>query len=267
MPESRELKIITSPHNKEVKELTGLIQKQGLRKKQGVFIAEGSRLVFDLLKRKKELVKKIFIQEGLDYLTQMPGQIRAVTLSEKLFLAVSSTKTPQGIMAVVEIPKYQKDDIFTSGNPLILVLEDVRDPGNMGTIFRTAEAGGCSGVVLLGGCTDPFSPKCIRSSMGSTVHVPIVSYDNIGLLNNDLIKHGISLFIADLDGEDYTYMDYTGPCGFLIGNEANGVSLEAKNTVKKRVTIPMIGEVESLNAGVSASVLVFEAARQRRPKG
>ena len=148
--------------------------------------------------------------------------------------------------------------------PLLLLLEDVQDPGNVGTILRTAEAAGVSGVFLSGKCADLFQPKVIRATMGSVFRVPFrVEQDICGTVAW-LQEKGVRLYAAALEGsESFFCNSYTEPCAFLIGNEGNGLSAELLQTADQRVRIPMSGRVESLNAAVAAAVFLYEAKRQR----
>lgn len=263
-------KRIESAKNQEIKEITALFKKSSKRSEERLFVAEGRRIVLDIVARRRDLVKKIFLSEAIVMEELgLPEDLPMYILPQELFGRVSDTKTPQGIMAVVEMPDTEGKAIYEipGKSPLLLVLEDIRDPGNLGTLFRTMEAGGGSGIILLGNCTDPFSPKCVRSSMGSVVHMPFVEYQDVDKLKDDLTKKGIPLFLADLDGADYRKEDFTGPCAILIGNEARGVSEDIKKVFENRISIPMEGGVESLNAAMSAGILLFEAKRQRDLKG
>ena len=149
-----------------------------------------------------------------------------------------------------------------------MFLETIQDPGNLGTILRAGEGAGITGIVMDSGTVDIYSPKVIRSTMGSVFRVPFYRTDDLPAVLAEAGKAGIRLAAAHLQGSvEYDTEDYTGPVGFLIGNEAAGLSRRAAAMADVRVRIPMLGRVESLNAAVAASVLMYEAARQRRRSG
>lgn len=256
--------MITSTTNPIVKYAKQLVKKASERKKEGFFVAEGYRLVGDLIKSNcspyKLLVTDKFLKEKADF--KLAG-FDVIIVSDNVLESISDTKTPPGIMGIFPIPSYSIDEIFKQKSSLILILEDLRDPGNMGTIFRTFEAAGGDGIILFKDCTDPFSPKCIRSTMGSVVRVPFISCKTEAELKAIIDNKTINIYAADMEGEDYTTLDYSQPTAFIIGNEANGLSEYAINTADKRVSIPMVGHVESLNAAITCAILSFEAKKYR----
>ena len=151
---------------------------------------------------------------------------------------------------------------------MILVLETIQDPGNLGTLLRAGEGAGITGLVMNRETADIFNPKVIRSTMGSLLRVPFVYVDDLKAACRKMQDMGIRLFAAHLKAvHNYEQADYTGSTGFLIGNEANGLSREITALADGLIKIPMAGRVESLNAAIAASVLMFEAARQRRACG
>ena len=237
-------------------------------------------------------------QDGTD---REISSIKYEVLSDDLFAKVSDTRTPQGILALVRMPSYEFSDLlgchgrmitavstYTSTSesasacseedtilvheagkrqeqPLILVLEDIQDPGNLGTILRTAEGAGVTGVVMSRGTADVFNPKVVRSTMGSIYRVPFLIADDLADVIRRLKSEGVKLYAAHLKGsENYDVFGYCEASGFMIGNEANGLSDEIASLADAYVRIPMCGQVESLNAAVSAALLSYEAARQRR---
>ena len=182
---------------------------------------------------------------------------------------MSDTKTPQGIMAVVKMKRYTLSDVLGKDRkgsaPLVLCVENLQDPGNLGTIIRMGEAAGATGVVISSNSVDIYNPKTIRSTMGSIFRVPYVIAGSFTDTLGQLQKEGVKLYAAHLKGSsDYTHIDYTGGTAFLIGNEGNGLTSQAVSAADCLVKIPMSGEVESLNAAIACTVLAFEAARQRR---
>ena len=188
-------------------------------------------------------------------------------VSEAVMRAMADTKTPQGVLGLVRQPSWSLSDVLGGERPLVLVLETIQDPGNLGTMLRAGEGAGVTGLVMNRETADIFSPKVIRSTMGSVLRVPFVYADDLGEACRELKAQGVRLFAAHLKAmHNYEQADYTGSTGFLIGNEANGLSEETASLADGFIKIPMAGRVESLNAAVAASVLMYEAARQRRAR-
>lgn len=186
-------------------------------------------------------------------------------VADNVFKSVSDTQTPQGIMAIVEMPSYELGDLLAGEQTHLLLLESIQDPGNLGTMVRTGEGAGVTGIIMNKTTVDLFNPKTIRSTMGSIYRVPFFVTEDLTATMKELQKQGISLYAAHLKGEhSYDEEDYTKPVGFLIGNEGNGLSNEVANLADNYIKIPMEGQVESLNAAISATLLMYEANRQRR---
>ena len=178
---------------------------------------------------------------------------------------MSDTQTPQGILTVLKKPSYTVDDILQGENPLVMILEDLQDPGNAGTIFRTGEGAGVSGIFLTRTCVDVTNPKVIRSTMGSIYRMPFLYVEDVVSLKQELTQRKIRTYAAHLQGKNtYDREEYTGGTAFLIGNEGKGLTEEAARTADTLIRIPMCGRVESLNAAMAAGILMYEAARQRR---
>ena len=147
----------------------------------------------------------------------------------------------------------------------MIVLDNLQDPGNMGTVFRTAEAAGATGILMSSDCVDIYNPKVVRSTMGALFRVPFCRVEDLPESVEDLKKAGIRVYAAHLEGKNpYDREDYRGGTAFLIGNEGNGLREEVASCADCRIRIPMEGKAESLNAAVAAAVLMFEAGRQRR---
>ena len=189
-------------------------------------------------------------------------------MADHVFQAVSETVTPQGVLAVVKMPEYTLEQMLTSMPPeqggTLLLLEDLRDPGNLGTMIRTAEAAGVAGILLTKESVDVYNPKVIRSTMGAVFRVPFLYTEDFFALLESLRKQGVRLLAAHLKGtRTFMEADYSGRVGILIGNEANGLSERASELAEEKVLIPMAGEVESLNAAVAAALLMYESFRKR----
>lgn len=259
--------MITSTANGQVKELVRLKNKSRAREEAGVFLVEGPRMAREI---PEEWIEGLYLSESYQKKggwTPKKG-IRTEILSDTVFAYVSDTKTPQGILAVVKRVSYGMEEVCRvvgGRKPLLLVLDNLQDPGNLGTIFRTAEAAGVTGIVLGNDCVDIYNPKVIRSTMGAVFRVPFLYTEDIVGTLEELRLRGVRLFAAHLKGEnDYDRESYQGGSAFLIGNEGNGLRDEVTACADCLVKIPMEGKAESLNAAVAASLLVFEAARQRR---
>lgn len=258
-------RMITSMDNQIVKDLSRLIKKSKVRKDQRSFVVEGRRLCNEA---PEEWIKHLYVSESylnkkkhLEELELCPY----ILLSDRVFAKVSDTKTPQGILAEIKMPSYTLDKMIRKDKTLLLILEGIQDPGNLGTMLRAGEAAGVTGVIMDKETVDLFNPKTIRSTMGSIYRVPFLVADDLPKTLTDLKKRGVSLYAAHLKGaKDYDEPDYTGPCGFLVGNEGNGLSDKVAKLADTRVRIPMRGKVESLNAAVSATLLMYECNRQRR---
>ena len=186
-------------------------------------------------------------------------------VSDEVFAKMSDTQTPQGILAVVKQPEYELNQLLTMDNPLFIVLENLQDPGNLGTILRTGEGAGITGVIMSDTTVDIYNPKVIRSTMGSIYRVPFVYEKDLVAVLARLHQAGVKTYAAHLKGEDYyDGFSFKEPTAFLIGNEGNGLTDEISGAASSYLKIPMEGRVESLNAGVAAALLMYEAHRQRR---
>ena len=203
---------------------------------------------------------------------QNPGYIRALDgfscpiyrVNQALFKRLGDTETPQGILAIVRRKKWDVREVLGKESPLFVVLEDLQDPGNVGTILRTADAAGAAAVFVSKGTADLYSPKVVRSSMGSLLHLPVLSFPTVGELAPVLQKKGVRLIAAHLKGEKTPWeTDLTGSLAILIGNEGAGLSEEAAKMADSLVKIPMPGQAESLNAAVAAGMMLYESIRQR----
>ena len=266
--------MITSTANAQVKELVRLMKKSRARDEAGVFLIEGPRMAGELTADPawQGKIRKIYLSESYakKNAAEAEGLKRAgltEILADPVFDHVSGTKTPQGILAVVERRDYRMPDILGAepAKAHVLVLDNLQDPGNLGTIFRTAEAAGVTGIILSSDCVDIYNPKVVRSTMGAVLRMPFLYVEDLPGAIGELKKEGILAYAAHLSGEHaYDEEDYTAGCAFLIGNEGNGLRDEVVACADRRILIPMCGHAESLNAAVAAAVLMFEAGRQRR---
>ena len=244
--------MITSKSNPQLKKVRQLIESAKARNEQGLFVIEGMRLVSEA---PEELVECIYVSERMEQdAAQIMAKGRYEIVSDDIFRSLSDTVNPQGVLAVVRKPRFGLDRVL--GRSLYVILDDIRDPGNLGTIVRTAEAAGAA-VIMSRACVDIFNPKVIRSTMGSIFRVPFAICDKVEVVKT-LQSQGVTVCAAVLDGSvPYREAPYTQANAFVIGNEANGVSPEVYTISDVRVRIPMNGKVESLNAAISAAVLLY----------
>lgn len=257
---------ITGLQNPLVKAAAELKQKK-YRQQQGLFIAEGLRTVEEAVRY--GAVQSIFYTAIEDERTRAvleeaaAKQVKLICVSEAVLKKIADTETPQGVIAVCEMGKSSVEDLLATGQ-MLLVLDRVGDPGNIGTMLRTADAAGLGGLVLLKGSADIYAPKTVRASMGSLFHLPVVSGVSEAEFVSSARKAGYELLVTSLDGADNLYKaDLRGRLAFVMGNEANGVTDSLLEAADKRVFIPMQGRAESLNVAMAAGVVMFEALRQR----
>lgn len=257
--------MITSVNNGQVKNVIQLNQKAKARREQGLFAAEGRKM---FLEAPAGWVSRVFVAEALTGDEELMNRVEGFPyeiVADNVFRQMSDTQTPQGILTVLKTPSYSIEDILQGEAPLVMVLEDLQDPGNAGTIFRTGEGAGVSGILLTKTCVDVTNPKVIRSTMGSIYRMPFLYVKDVVSLKEQLKQKHIRTFAAHLQGKNsYDREGYTGGSAFFIGNEGKGLTEEAALSADCLVRIPMCGKVESLNAAMAAGILMYEAARQRR---
>lgn len=264
--------IITSPQNKFIKLAVALKQKK-YREELNLFVVEGVRLVEEAVQATWLIDTCIYTAEALEHervqkiiSTLQAKECHIIQVPRAIYDKITDTQEPQGIMAIVKKCTYGLEDLLKKdATPFIMVLDELQDPGNMGTIIRTAVAAGCTGVILTKGCTDIFASKAVRGSMGSVFHVPIVS----GLTTDEVIsflkKQDIEIFATALESSDiYFKVDFTKALAIVFGNEGNGVNKQFLTQAQQRLYIPLIGPVESLNVAASAAVILYEVVRQRQ---
>jgi TrmH family RNA methyltransferase len=260
--------MITSPDNATVKQARALLERKG-RQQQGRFLAEGVRLVEDALRAGTHPAVLFFAPPARE--NERAGRVladaeqhgaRLVAVSPAVFGTLSDTVTSQHVIGVFDIPQQPA----LRAAHLILVLDQLRDPGNLGTILRSAEAAAAGAVVLAPGSVDPWAPKVVRAGMGAHFRLPILAgraWAEIAAL-----LAGRPAWLAEAHAAaPYDRVDWTTPAGLIIGGETTGLSPEAATLATGRVAIPMAAPVDSLNAAMAATVILFEAARQRRASG
>lgn len=252
---------IESPSNPQVKLVKSLYEKKE-RQKENAFILEGERIFRDAVDSKISL-KKIFVTKKLrdvffsDLMSFANKKIPIYLVSEPVMAKLSATKSPQGILAVAEMSCFE----FSSSWRFILILDGIKDPGNAGTLIRSAEASGAEAVIFAPGCVDPYNEKVVRSGMGAHFRLPIFSDWSYEEISDHLSSFQFNL--ADLDAEtSYTDVSWSEKSALVIGGEANGAGPELRKK-SRSIKIPMIGGTESLNAAMAGTIIMFEALRQR----
>lgn len=256
------MEFIASVQNPKVKEWAKLHNRKE-REKQGCFLVEGVHLVEEALKTGR--VERVLLQEE----KELPGEIKAllsdvhvVSVSTAVMKKIADTETPQGMAAIV---KMEKERLIPQAPFLLLLLDRIQDPGNLGTLIRTADAAGFHGVALGEGCVDPYNGKAIRASMGSIFHLPVFQVDSVQYLH-ELRDKGSQVTIVGTslkEAKPYDEISYKDSIVLIIGNEGSGVSPELLSLTDHNAIIPIYGKAESLNAGIAGSILMYEAVRQR----
>lgn len=260
--------MISSTANPRVKNIMLLQKKAKERRQQESFVIEGRKLLEEALRDAPGAVTELYVTEehaaSLELKETLSDTYYEV-VSENVMRAMAETMEPQGVLAVVRMPRYDRQELRKRENAVWLALENLRDPGNLGTILRTSEAAGVTGVILSRDSVDIYNPKVIRSTMGAIFRVPhFYAGDFLSELEG-FRRDGAHLYAAHLAGtKDYDEPDYAGKTVILIGNEAAGLSGAAAAMADCLVKIPMEGKAESLNAAVAAALLVYEAYRRRR---
>ncbi len=265
--------MIGSIANPRIKQLVQWQTKARERKKDNVFVAEGIKM---LEEAPADWILDIYIIEDLanklknsrnvkeQALWNKLVQIGYETVTGEVMKKAADTKTPQGVLTVLKRPAYDLEEMLSVENGLYMVLEDLQDPGNLGTIIRTGESAGINGIIMTRETVDLFNPKTIRSTMGSVYRVPFLYVETLSEVLAKMHERGIKTYAAHLDGEIY-YNSFSFKHGtaFLIGNEGMGLKKQTANEADYYLKIPMAGKAESLNAAIASAILMYEAYRQR----
>lgn len=234
------------------------------RRKQDIFLVEGVRMFLEIPKNmhietfatEAFYAENASLFEGLDY----------ELVTEQIMNTVADTKTPQGVISMVKCFHYDTKEVCAGKSPLIMALENLQDPGNLGTILRTAEGAGVTGILMSKDTVDVYNPKVVRATMGSIFRIPFCYVENMVSLLKQLQEENYTTYSAHLQGKSFYDHDYQKPTIFCIGNEGNGLSKELSEATQYKIKIPMQGKVESLNAATASTVLMYEAMRQRNSK-
>ena len=258
--------MITSSSNSKIKHVCQLVTKAKARRTEQLFVVEGIRMAKEA---PKELLKEVYVSTSFLQKKEQSKLLETLSVpyeevSDDIFAKMSDTVTPQGVLCVLRQPSYDLDELL-GRDGTFLVLEDIQDPGNLGTIVRTGEGAGITGVIMSNGTVDIYNPKTIRATMGSIYRVPFCYAENMQAVMQKLKKCKIQTYAAYLEGSSvHDAQNYKEATAFLIGNEGNGLTRELAESADWRIRIPMCGKVESLNAGIASAILMYEAQRQRR---
>ena len=251
--------IITSKDNEIIKNIKKLHDK---KYRIDSYIVEGIKMVKEAISE-NQLIELIAIREDFE-INFDTKNIKIITVSSKVFDDISDVKTPQGILAVI---KKKPNKQIETNTDYILALDSLQDPGNMGTIIRTADSANINQIIINKTTVDPYSPKVIRSTMGAIYRTNIIEVEDLKATLKEMKSKGFQIITTDLKATQSIYdINYNNKTVVVIGNEANGVSQEILQTADKKVIIPMLGKTESLNASIAASIMIYEYVRQKIQK-
>jgi RNA methyltransferase, TrmH family len=261
---ARLIRIVQSRQNARVKELRAAFTR-ATRTAEGLLAIEGEHLVQEAIASRLEF-STVFVRTGSEALLDrlgIPENTEILALPPEIFASAVHTESPQGIAAFVKPPAFTLEQVLSGSHPLIFVSAGLQDPGNLGTLIRSAEAFGATGYVTLPGSVSVDNQKTLRASAGSIFRLPGITACEDHLFR-ELAQRGIKTLAAvAAQGQPIAQHDLTQPCALILGNEGSGIPSETLRRVDARVTIPTPGPVESLNAAIAGSILLYEAARQR----
>jgi TrmH family RNA methyltransferase len=258
------LRVITSSQNSKIKLVRALLGRAKERREAGMFVVEGVRLIEEAVNSnwviRFALYDDSLSERGMRLIEKLEDKkIEVEKVESRMLQSLSETETPQGLLAVLEFTQLP----IPHPPDFLLIPDQIRDPGNLGTLLRSAAAAGVQAVLLPPETTDAFAPKVVRSGMGAHFRLPIhsMAWEEIKQVSKSA---NMQFFLADMDGKSCWETDLRQPLALIVGGEAEGASEQARELATQKISIPMSGEVESLNAGVAGSVLLFEVVRQRK---
>jgi RNA methyltransferase, TrmH family len=260
--------MITSLQNDKIKGFIKLQKSSRYRYEEGAYLVDGVKAV-------KEVPKDLIIELIVDGSTIDRGlqdeliatNLPITLVSEKVFKGISLEQSPQGLMALVKMQENTLEHILKESKTLIIAVENLQDPGNLGTILRTADSAGADMVLISKGSVDIYNPKVVKATMGSIYRLPIITQLELVDALEQLKGKGFQVVIGDLKGTQFHYQaDYTQSTCFVMGNEGQGITPECAACATHLIKIPMLGQAESLNVGVATGILLYEAVRQRQMK-
>ena len=261
--------VITSKDNESIKAIRKLKEKK-YRDISNEYIIEGIKLIQEAIQEKAK-IKTIVVCDDCKTTGGIPNDIlyeiakyNCIYVNEKVFNLITDVSNPQGILAVIE--KNSSESEIDYKEDLIVVLDNIQDPGNLGTILRTLDSIGLKQIILSKESADGYSPKVVRSTMGAIFRVKIIESDNLEKTIKEIKKHKFKVYATSLENSKSIYeVDYT-KSAIIIGNEANGVSKTLLDIADERIKIPMLGKTESLNASVATGIILYEYVRQKITK-
>ncbi|MDY0779679.1 RNA methyltransferase [Tenacibaculum sp. IB213877] len=261
------MKTITSIQNSYIKELLKLQEKSRERKKKGLFLVEGQREISLILKGNYSIdtvliVSDIFSDDEL--LSQIPSSVQKIEITKDVYQKLAYRDSTEGIIAIVKAKDFSLQNIqFTTKNPLVLVMEGIEKPGNIGAMLRTADAANVDAVLIADPKSDIFNPNIIRSSVGCVFTNQIATGTSEEIISF-LQANNINIYSATLqNSNEYYKEDYTKPSAIVVGTEATGLTQIWREKATQNINIPMQGEIDSMNVSVACAIVVFEAKRQR----
>ena len=263
------MQTITSKDNELIKHIRKLKDKK-YRDESNEYVVEGVKLVEEAVKENAK-IKQIIVCEDTTRTYEIPTHImleiakyECISVSDKIFNIITQVTNPQGIMAIIE--KNAQNAKIDYTRDIIVVLDDVQDPGNLGTILRTVDSIGLNQIIVSKGTADAFNSKVVRSTMGAIFRIKIIEVENLAQAIKEMRKHHFKLMVTSLQTKNSIYdIDFNKKI-IVIGNEANGVSKEIQDMADEKAKIPMLGRTESLNASVAAGVVMYEYVRQKLSK-
>ncbi|MBR1909819.1 MAG: RNA methyltransferase [Lachnospiraceae bacterium] len=254
--------MITSTSNEKIKRVTMLVNNAKARRKEGLFAVEGLRIASEI---PEGVLEECYVSEGFaaeHEISEVFGyETDTVVVSSSVFKKMSDTQNPQGILCVCRKNEETADDFLAGrriGELRLLILEGIQDPGNLGTMIRTAEGAGFDAIIADENTVDVYNPKVTRSTMGSLFRMPVIYTQDLPAFIDDIKQSSVTVYAAHLDGKkSYREVRYGSRIAFLIGNEGAGLSDEITKKADELVRIPMQGKLESLNAAVAAALLMY----------
>ena len=260
---------ITSSKNPIIKEVKNLYKRKD-RWKEQLFIIEGIKIIEEALEN-NVVLKYILIMdklqstsEGYNFYESIKENNNLIHITDNVFKEISDTENSQGIIAVAQFKISKLEDLILKDNPALIFLDGLQDPGNLGTIIRTCDAFNLDGIILGEGSVDPYNPKVVRATMGSIFRIPLVVTQNSIETLTKLKERKIQILSTSLEADLPIYeIDYREGFALIIGNESKGVKDETLSLSDQLIKIPMPGSAESLNAGVAASIIMYEAMKAK----
>ena len=245
------------------------LKKRKAREREGAFLIEGIRLCEEALKVEGATEQLVFARDMLDrnerlnalHETATKSGVQVQMTDRRAMKGMCETETPQGVVGVALEPEWDRDEVINCRRPL-LILDRIRDPGNLGVILRTAEAADAGGIFLLKGSVELLNPKVVRSTAGAIFRFPVLTDQRPDSLMDDLKRAGVTVYATDVKGKLFSEADYSKPHAFLLGNEAFGVDPDVLAKADETVTIPMAEPVNSLNVSVAAGILLYARGRE-----